>query len=427
MTWISIIISLFFLSSCSVKQSKPVYNLSNDFEVKLSALIQSNNLRFLLEKSNDTDLFNSLKLKVEALLSEVNQTVLNLFPKSEIDFSVQNFDKSFNLSKSFVWNLDVFGVIRNIYASSYFKFESAKSDLEYLDRSIKSILAVSYLSYYYSSEQVKILYQGCNSLQKIAEIANKRFEAGLETKDQNFSARIDYLLCLDNLGKVNLEILNSLRTIHSFFGNQVHFDLYDEVIVNDQVKISCNFVDAIKSRPDIISAWNRFKAVLKTYDSSLAEFMPRISISGSFLKIGGSFAGLFPISAPGVISFALSQPVLDLPSIIFKARSLDKLKNAELHQLQHNIKEALAEIIWAFQVFELAKLRKDLLKNAINLAEEMFEVSLKRYEEGLSDLQTVLLQHERLTRLKTQKTLNDLALAVSLVNLIKSSPAIIIE
>ena len=172
-------------------------------------------------------------------------------------------------------------------------------------------------------------------------------------------------------------------------------------------------------RPDLVQAEINLRNAAISVDQARLNFLPSISLSGS---AGSSSPALIDIiSDPAQSSFSLSanlaQTLLDNGS---RRRSVVRARlnlESQLASYRQTVIQVFNDIDIALQNIQLTKRQGEVILQQRDQAEEQFNLAQLRYQEGVTNFQTVIQAQNQQESARNQVLNNRLQQINAILNL----------
>ena len=308
-----------------------------------------------------------------------------------------------NISSS--WEVDLWGKLLSKNISSRYEYKSNIYDYDYLKLSIISQGVKMYFNLVEAKEQENLAKSSVNALQDIFNIVEDRYNQGVRSS-------LDYRLALSNLlaAEAVLEqkkiiIDNISRQIEVMIGMYPSGTFTGLGALPDQLlPIPSNLPSTIVStRPDIKAAYNRLKSARSNLDYANKSMLPIINLTDNSGVMSTSLKNLLD----GEFSLWNIGTSIALP--IFQSGKIQANRQFSKSMYEQSEIEYVYILLKAFSEIEnklsISKMLGDQFK-ALDAAyiqsEEAYNLAKDRYNNGLSDLITVLDSQKRMFDTKGQ-------------------------
>ncbi|MEG1480142.1 MAG: efflux RND transporter permease subunit [Kiritimatiellia bacterium] len=179
--------------------------------------------------------------------------------------------------------------------------------------------------------------------------------------------------------------------------------------------------DAIRNRPDVISAERALKASVEMLASAEAERYPRVYISGSLgleaLHVGDVFDwdSHFYRFGPGI-----SLPIFHGGQINANIEIKTEQQKQALSVYEHTVLTALGDIRNALSDYRREQERLASLRLAVEAAANAYDVANDKYQKGLTDFNNVLDAQRNMLSLDESRVISEGTIAQAQVKLYKA-------
>ena len=321
--------------------------------------------------------------------------------------SVVSFtSKNSGLNVGMQWELDVWGRLVNARRAAYKDYESTFNELAYL----KFSLGVQYVNAYYSAVESNIQYllsiETREALLRIKNIVLNRYDKGLSS---SLDLRLaESSLAISRVQEENqfIQKLNITRNLEILMGQYPSATLIvSQNFPENYPKIPSGLpVNLIERRPDIQAAINKVESSVYRLAQSKRELLPSISLTTS---VGTSSQDLKDILNG---DYSVWNIATNITVPLFQGGRLKE--NVAMNQNQLSLSEinAMKKILQAFSEVEQSLATENSIERqyaaileAEKQSEAAYDLAVGRYENGISDLITVLNSQQQLFSVKSQK------------------------
>ena len=308
-----------------------------------------------------------------------------------------------NISSS--WEVDLWGKLLSKNISSRYEYKSNIYDYDYLKLSIISQGVKMYFNLVEAKEQENLAKSSVNALQDIFNIVEDRYNQGVRSS-------LDYRLALSNLLAAEA-VLEQKKIIIDNISRQIEVMIgaYPSgtftglgALPNKLLPIPSNLPSTIVStRPDIKAAYNRLKSARSNLDYANKSMLPIINLTDNSGVMSTSLKKLLD----GEFSLWNIGTSIALP--IFQSGKIQANRQFSKSMYEQSEIEYVYILLKAFSEIEnklsISKMLDDQFK-ALDAAyiqsEEAYNLAKDRYNNGLSDLITVLDSQKRMFDTKGQ-------------------------
>lgn len=452
-TNISIFLSFLIFSGCSSlkPELKPVdsnvipkeWNIktqnsspTNMDEIKPTweNFVQNDTLKKVVELSlkNNKDLKIAI-LNIEAARATYRVSRANDFPTINANASstsaktlnssdVTSISHSYNANISASYEIDLFGKVKSLNESALDSYLSTK----YAANSAKILLIsetiTAWITLASHLEQLKLSNEMVINLQKVYELALKKYEVGVGSKtnvlDANASLKeaqitqISYSKMIEQ-DKNALELLVAQPLNAELLPKD--FENYQTWLVPVKTGISSQ---VLLNRPDIMEAEYTLRAKNANIGAARAAFFPSISLSASSGIASRSLSNLFD-GGSGVWSFSpsISMPIFNGGENSANLDYAKAKKDIALLEYEKSIQTAFKEVNDALSIRASINEQIQKQKDVVELVSKSYDISLHSYKIGLGSYLDVLVSQRSMISAKQTLISNYLTDLTNQVNL----------
>lgn len=383
--------------------------------------IKDETLKKVVSKAieNNKDLKIAL-LNIEAARATYRISRADLFPNISADMDISH-SKSLNSSNNSTishnynaniaasYELDLFGKIKSLNDNALNSYLSTQFATNATKISLISETINAWITLASNMEQLELAKQTATNLQRVYELTQKRFTAGVVSKndvyDANASLKESELNVISYSKKVEenknaLELLISEPLKEEFLPKD--FESYKNSLMVVKSGVSSNI---LLSRPDIMEAEYNLKAKNANIGAARAAFFPSISLTASSGLASRSLSSLFDGGAKSIWSFS---PNISIP--IFNAgenqANLDysyAQRDIALLEYEKSIQTAFKEVSDTLITRATIKEQIQKQKELVDSVSKSYNISLNSYKIGIGSYLNVLVAQR--TMISSQQTL----------------------
>lgn len=320
--------------------------------------------------------------------------------------SNSSISHNYNANVSASYEIDFFEKIKNLNESALNSYLATKHGATNTKIALISDTITLYLMLASHIEQQKLTNETLKNLEKVYELTQKKYQAGVISKsdvyDANASlkqAQIDFI----SYSKMIEEDKNALELLIGTSLNQEllpkDFKSYEQSlkVINAGISSKVLFL-----RPDIIEAEYKLKAKNANIGIARAAFFPNISLTANSGIASKSLSSLFDGGAKKVWSFSpnISLPIFDADENSANLDFAKTQKDIALLEYEKSIQTAFKEVndalITRTTINEQIKLQKELVEDL----SKSYEISLNSYKIGIGSYLNVLVNQRTLINAK---------------------------
>lgn len=455
----ALIASAAIIQGCSVgpDYSRPEVELPSEFQTQLDNAIQSEQvllgewwtafndpqLDSLISRAlqRNLDIQESLyRIQESRALRGISSTTLlptidstGSYTRSETSTKLTNgtttprvTTNNYSLGIDASWEIDLWGRNRR-------GVEAADADLEASIENTRDVLvavmaevALNYIELRTFQERLRIARANVVLQEQTLQITENKFNANLVSKLDVSQARSN----LESTRSTLPTLISGLRGIEnriSVLLGEFPGELQDELVSSvsiptppDEILIGVP-ADVIRQRADIRAAERKLAAQTARVGVATADLYPRLTMTGN---IGFQAAGTGDLFTSGARATQFG------PSVVWNLFNRDRIKNqikAEDARVNQSLAEYERTVLVAFEEIENAMIqfqqeqaRMGHLTIAVADARVAVGLSRDRYQQGLTDFQSVIDTQSRLFQLEDTLALSQGDISASLIRVYKS-------
>ena len=324
--------------------------------------------------------------------------------KGEYSKSNQNLAGAFPVDSDFyqvgadaTWEIDIWGGQRRLNESSLALLEATASDFDNVKISLIAEIANQYIGWKSVEKQITLTEKNINFQKEIFENEKIKYQSGLSddlTFEQAKSLLSSTQMQLPALKAKEKAYQNALAVLIGVLPDKItksSENLLDKKPAFDLSLLHDLPAEIIRNRPDVKSAERKLASENALIGNRLANLFPSLSLS-AFL--GYQNNTLAPIFAPDFNMYSnqalVSLPILHWGELVNNVK-IQKSKTRQAFNLyQSAILTAVSDISNAIKSVEEEVKRNEYSHNAMKSSRNVSELSLKKYQNGLTDFSDVL-------------------------------------
>ncbi|MGH7534710.1 MAG: efflux transporter outer membrane subunit, partial [Gemmatimonadales bacterium] len=294
------------------------------------------------------------------------------------------------------WEIDLFGRVRRNVRGQGALVASSREDLRDAQIGLSAELARTYFELRGAQGQLEVAQRNADNQRRTLDLTQQRLEAGRGTAFDTERARAQLSFTLAAIPSLESRIAAARHRI-AFLAGRPPATIRSELassapLPSLDADLSGVEVDSlVRLRPDVVSAERRLTAQRAFTGSAKAEYLPRLSLSGTAGWTSGTFDSF---GARGTSRYAVG-PVLTWPALNLgrvKARvDASKARESEAEaRYRETVLRAMEEMESAMVGFTAARSRLARLDEAAAASERAAELARLRYQEGVADFLQVL-------------------------------------
>ncbi len=283
------------------------------------------------------------------------------------------------------WEPDVWGRLGAGVSGAQAGAQASAADLAAARLSAQGELALNYFSLRQTDAQSALLATTIAGYERVAQIAQNRFNAGIATKS-------DVLQAQTQLANARIEELNLTRQRAQFehaiailLGRApADFSLAAEAWQETVPAVPAGVPSALlQRRPDIAAAERRVAAANAQIGVARSAYYPNLGLSGSYGTAGSRVADLFSISN-AVWSFGLSaaQTLFDAGAIRANVAGAEAAHQQAVARYRQTVLGAFGDVENQLAATRVLAQQQSLRQQASSAADQVEQQMLNRYKAG---------------------------------------------
>jgi len=321
-------------------------------------------------------------------------------------YTEKRYSVNFGLAE---WEIDFFGKIRSYKKEALEEFLAAKENKRAAQIALITEVSRAYLRLCADIENLKIAEELLKTAEKNFELVKSQYDAGVATEIDLNRVRTDVesvkveVVNLKQLVNLDINTLNFLVGIH-----------VDERLLPKGLPEKNPFEEVrpgissyvLLNRPDVMAAEHRLKASYALIGAARAAFFPSISLTSGIGTVSDELSNLFKGSArTWNLSLKGALPVFD--PRIWAAYKLSKVqRKIVLTQYERTIQNAFKEVMDRLTIKATIDEQIEAQKKLVRSLKRTYELSIKRYKQGIDSYFSVLDANRSL--LQAKKVLTNL-------------------
>jgi NodT family efflux transporter outer membrane factor (OMF) lipoprotein len=323
------------------------------------------------------------------------------YPKGfPISFLPQGYNDSGQVALDFSWNLDFWGKTRSAVAAATSEAKASAADAAEARLTLSTAVAASYADLTRLFAERAVAERSVQSRMETLDLVQRRVVNGLDTQAELKQAEAGVPSAKADLAEIDENIAIGRNAIAALLGAGPDRGLAITPPARPVIKAfglpATLAADLIGRRPDVTAARWRAEAAAKRIGVAKAQFYPDINLAG---LIGYQSLYLRELFAKGS-DYGQVGPAISLP--IFEGGRL----RANLRGARADYADAVASYDGALtqalhEVADAAASERALTarladsREALAAEEQAYSVARARYEGGLANYQSVLIEEDR--------------------------------
>jgi NodT family efflux transporter outer membrane factor (OMF) lipoprotein len=244
-------------------------------------------------------------------------------------------------------------------------------------------------------DQIDAAEQNLENAEVIGRIAQARLDAGVSTPIEALQQQIQIEQQRINLRSLLQSDLAARASLALLVGRHLQgFDIAGQTLQNLEVpRVQPGLPsELLARRPDLYQSELGLRSAAINVTIARRSLFPQISLTGTGGASAPSLADL--VSSPAGTSFSISaglvQTLLDNGQRRRNIQGARIAVETSLANYRRTVLGAFNEVELALSNIELLEAQADVAASSLAAAEESFRIAQVRYEEGVTDFQTVL-------------------------------------
>ena len=287
-----------------------------------------------------------------------------------------------------------------IYTKAVADYESRAAQAADIALTTLGTSASTYFQLLLIRDKITAAEQNVANAQAISDIATARVEAGVAVPIEALQQQIALQREMASLSSLKQSELSALASLALLSGNGIQgFNIEGETLADVNVPIVAPGIpsELLLRRPDLVQAEAALRSATASVDIVRNEYFPNIALTSNFSAGSTSLTEL--VSSPETF---LSFNANVLQTLLDNGQRTRNVERSEL-SLESSLADYRKAVINAFNEIEVLlsnmQVQNELVEVSLqnlNAAEESFRIAQVRYEEGVSDFQTVLTSQNTL-------------------------------
>jgi len=332
-------------------------------------------------------------------------------------------DRNYTLALTSSWELDLWQKLANQHDASKLDTEIAKADFIYAQRSLAASFIKSWLTWVNAQQQLDNNQAQLKNLALTANLIQQRYITGLGKLQDLDTAQADQQELAADVAAQQTRLINASYNLQQLLGE---FSL-PHTLPNSWPQIEFPHItlpaQVVGQRPDLQAAYQKIRAADLRSQVAYKQLLPQLSLNLDLSKAAQNGANLLDADPLWTLLAQLTQPLFDGGKRQAQLQIQQQLAAQAYWSYREVLLNAILEVETALtQEQGLAK-QYTALGQALQfaqLSEWQFE---QRYQQGLTDIQSLLTAkrktftlQSRLLQVGLERALNriDLGLALGL-------------
>ena len=291
------------------------------------------------------------------------------------------------------WEIDFFGRIRNLAESARQEYLASEQAVRGAQIVLVSGVAEAYLSLGARREILDIANSTLAAQQASYELVAKRHDKGLVPELDVDRAQTQVDAARRDVARNTQLVAQDQNALNLLVGATVPDALLPEGLgsVGQLAEVSPGLSSQVLlSRPDVLEAEDRLKAMNANIGAARASLFPRVTLTTAIGtgsdELGGLFAGG---SRAWVFAPQVVMPIFD-PRTWYAVRVTQTDKQAAIAQYERAIQSAFREVADALAIRGTVDQQVAAQESLVRATARVYELAMARYEKGADSYLSVL-------------------------------------
>lgn len=324
------------------------------------------------------------------------------------------------------WEVDFFGRVKSMQASSSAEFEAALADRHAIEVIVAAEVARTYIELRGAQYEFDTVRRNVENQQQTLALVRLRAAAGRGTDLDIARAEAQLQSTRANLPPLKATVARAIHRLSVLTGEEPSALTGTLAKTAPLPKIPGQLAigtpeDLLRRRADIRSAERRLAAATARIGVATADLFPRVNILGSagFLATSADDVGRDSSSRTAIGPF-LSWAGFDLDRVRARIRAAEAGAEGQLARYEQSVIKALEETENSLVSFSQAVARRSHLQHSARSSERAVELAQHRYAAGADGFLDVLDAERRMLETQQQYVQAETETAVAFVSLYKA-------
>ncbi len=318
------------------------------------------------------------------------------YPSVDLSYRVNSLDeasatehkKNSIAGGSISWNLFSGFINKYNLQSAKLLNEVEEHRLQGIKQDIQRDVALAYLNVYERRANKKVAKSAFQTLAKVYQDGENRFEVGLIGKNELLKFRVDYDNSDITLKAADADLRKSINRLSYQLGSVIHLsdlDFVDFVTLPTHVEKDVYTHKMLAERSEIKALESSIEATLSQEKAALSGYYPQLDVVGSYSRYDDA-----TINGSGSVSEDELRAQLVMSVNLFKGFTTDAtVSKAKLQtrSLQYDLEELkdflVTDLDNLFIDFQVSLENVAIANRSIEQAEENLRITQLKYKEGL--------------------------------------------
>jgi len=369
-------------------QSVLTSTLANNRDLRVAALnVEASRALYRIEKSELLPTVNGDVGGSRQRLSEAQTTGV------QTDRTISDYHANLAVTG---FELDLFGRIRSQNEAALERFFATEAARDAVQVSLIAEVANTYLQWLADRKTLEITEATLETQEKSHELIRLSYENGVASKLDLAQVTTAVASAKANQARFTRFLMQDQNAMTLLMGDGTHSDLppgesLDGIQVMGQLPVGLPS-DVLLLRPDVRQAEHELKAANADIGAARAAFFPRISLTGTLGFASTQLGDLFSSSAGGAWRFApqITVPIFNAGRNKANLAYSETQKEIALARYEKAIQTAFREVADELAARKTLDDQWQAQKREVDAAQEVYDLSYKRYEAGVDSFLAVL-------------------------------------
>ena len=302
------------------------------------------------------------------------------------------YDASVNMS----WQVDVFGNIRQRVKAQKESFSASREEYHATMVSLCAQVATAYFNLRQTQQELEVLRHNATSQEAVVKITEVRYTTGLVSKLDVAQAKSVYYSTLASIPSIEagvISYMNALAVLIGTYPQEVTEALHGMGTLPDYIEPVGVGIPGqlLLRRPDVRSAERQVNAKAALLGAAKTDWLPSFFLNGSF---GYASYDLKDLNKRNSLTWSIAPSVTwtifnggeRINNVRLQKEELDETIN----QFNEVVLTAVQEVDNAMSAYKNSIKQIVACREMFHQAEEVFNLSLDLYKQGLTPFQNVL-------------------------------------
>ena len=302
------------------------------------------------------------------------------------------YDASVNMS----WQVDVFGNIRQRVKAQKESFSASREEYHATMVSLCAQVATAYFNLRQTQQELEVLRHNATSQEAVVKITEVRYTTGLVSKLDVAQAKSVYYSTLASIPSIEagvISYMNALAVLIGTYPQEVTEALHGMGTLPDYIEPVGVGIPGqlLLRRPDVRSAERQVNAKAALLGAAKTDWLPSFFLDGSF---GYASYDLKDLNKRNSLTWSIAPSATWTIFNGGERMNNVRLQKAELDETINQFNEvvltAVQEVDNAMSAYKNSIKQIVACREIFHQAEEVFNLSLDLYKQGLTPFQNVL-------------------------------------